>query len=272
MLTKMRITAIATLFTVSHLTGATQMNANQQKMQNAQSRQNMNQPQKQNANQPKPQASMPAAATPAKSTIDMGKLSEAFGNFIGRNLKTPGVNFDLDRIVKGMREGAAGKPSPMTDQEYEAAMAGLQEQVFNQLAQDNLKAANEFLAKNSKAKGVFEIEPGKLQYLILEEGKGPEVLADSKPLINYTGKYLDGTIFDSSENVGGPVTIPLNQTIPGFSRGLIGMKEGEKRRIFIHPDLGYGTQSPLPPNAMLIFDVEVVKANTPEKHEEESSK
>ena len=155
----------------------------------------------------------------------------------------------------------------MSDQEYEAMMSALQEQVFEQLSQDNLKAANEFLAKNGKEAGVFEIEPGKLQYTIIQEGKGAAVQADSKPKINYSGRYLDGTVFDTSDNVGGPVAIPLGQTISGFSRGLVGMKEGEKRRIFIHPDFGYGTQSPLPPNSLLIFDVEVVKANSAENEE-----
>ncbi len=260
MLTKLRMTAIATLFTVTSVYSATttaQPNTNQQKA-------NTNQ-QTQAAPQKPANANQQAQAAPQKSTIDMGKLSEAFGNFIGRNLKTPGVNFDLDRIVKGMRDGAAGKPSPLTDQEYEAMMTALQEQVFEQLAQDNLQAANDFLTKNAKAKGVFEIEPGKLQYIIVQEGKGAAVQSDSKPMINYTGRYLDGSVFDTSENMGGPVAIPLGQTIPGFTRGLVGMKEGEKRKIFIHPDLGYGTQSPLPPNAMLIFDVEVVKANSTDK-------
>jgi len=197
-----------------------------------------------------------------KSKVDMDKLSEAFGHFIGKNLKTPGVNFNLEKIIQGMREGAAGKPAPMSDQEYEAQMAALQEQVFEQLASDNLSAANDFMKKNKGAAGVFEVEPGKLQYIIMQEGKGPAVSSDAKPLVHYKGMYLDGTTFDSSENVGGPVPIPLDSTISGFSRGVSGMKEGEKRKIFVHPDLGYGTQSPLPPNAMLIFEVEVVKSDT----------
>ncbi len=198
-------------------------------------------------------------ATNTNGQIDMGKLSEAFGHSIGRNINTPGVNLDIERIIKGMRDGAAGKPAPVSDQEYEAMMTALQEQVFDQLSTDNLKAANAFMMQNSKADGVFEVEPGKLQYMIVEEGKGPAVQSDSTPLINYTGRYLDGTVFDSSDNVGGPVAISLEQTIPGFTKGITGMKEGEKRKIFIHPDLGYGTQSPLPPNALLVFDVEVVK-------------
>jgi peptidylprolyl isomerase len=195
---------------------------------------------------------------------DILRISEAFGHFIGRNLNNPGLKFDLESIIKGMREGAANKPAPMSDQEYEQMMTKLQERAFSQLSEENLKAANAFLEKNAKAQGVVVVEPGKLEYKILEEGKGPAVTEHSAPQIQYTGKYIDGTVFGSSEEAGGPITIPLDQTIPGFSKGIVGMKEGEKRRLFVHPDLGYGTTGHLPPNSLLIFDIEVVKATTPD--------
>lgn len=198
--------------------------------------------------------------------IDLKLVSEAFGHFIGKNLNSsPGISFDLEAIIKGMRNGASGKPSPMSEKEYEAAMQKLQERAFERLSSDNLKAANEFMKKNSTAEGIVEVEPGKLQYLLLEKGTGPKVEAHSSPLIHYTGKFLDGKVFGSSQEVGGPITIPLDQTIPGFSKGLLGMQEGEKRRLFIHPDLGYGTLGNLPPNALLIFDIEIIKADSQEE-------
>jgi peptidylprolyl isomerase len=202
------------------------------------------------------------AVTPAEQPqIDIKKLSEAFGNFIGKNLKTPGISFDLESLIKGIRDGAAGKPSPLNEQEYEDMMAAFQEKAFKEIATRNLKNANEFMTKNANEQGVVEIEPGKLQYFILREGSGPAVTQQSTPMINYTGKYLDGSIFGSSEEVGGPITIPINQTIPGFSKGVLGMKEGEKRRLFVHPDFGYGTTGQLPPNELLIFEIEVIKAD-----------
>lgn len=194
---------------------------------------------------------------------EINKLSEAFGHFIGRNLNNPGIHFDLESIIKGMRSGYAGNPAPMSDQEYEKLMAKLQENAVKQLADENLKAAAAFMDKNKSVEGVVEIEPGKLQYIVLEQGNGAEVKTDGVPQINYEGKYIDGTTFGSSKEVGGPITIPLAHTIKGFSKGLVGMKEGEKRRLFVHPDLGYGTTGQLPPNALLIFDIEVVKADTP---------
>jgi len=210
-------------------------------------------------------ANASADQTKKSNNVDMKKLSEAFGNFIGRNLQSPGLSFDLDSIVKGIREGAAGQPSPLTEKEYEEAMASVQEQAFKEMSSANLKSAEEFMQKNKNETGIVEVVPNKLQYQVLTPGTGAEVEAHSSPKITYTGKYQDGTVFGTSEEMGGPITIPLDQTIPGFSKGIMGMKEGEKRRLFVHPDLGYGTTGQLPPNELLIFDIEVVKANSEPK-------
>lgn len=204
------------------------------------------------------------------SNLDINKVSQALGNFIGRNLNSPGIHFDLESIIKGIRDGAAGKPSPLSDQEYEKAMTELQQQAVAAVSTKNLDAANAFMKENAHAKGVVEIIPEKLQYTILQEGKDPAVVEHGTPQITYTGKYLDGTVFGSSDAAGGPITVPLDQTIPGFSKGIVGMKEGEKRRLFVHPDVGYGTSGQLLPNSLLIFDIEVIKATSPEKNTAEA--
>lgn len=197
--------------------------------------------------------------------LDIKKVSQALGNFIGRNLNAPGIHFDLESIIVGIREGAAGKPSPMNDQEYEKAMSELQQQALTAISKKNLDEANSYLKENAKAKGIVEIVPQKLQFVILQEGQEPTVDEHGSPQITYVGKYIDGTIFGDSSSAGGPITIPLDQTIPGFSQGIKGMKEGEKRRLFVHPEFGYGTSGLLPPNSLLIFDIEVIKASSPEK-------
>ena len=203
------------------------------------------------------------------SQEDISKISEAFGHFIGRNLNTPGVKLDVAAVVKGIQEGAAGKPAPLSDKEYEDKMQQLQKVAFARLADQNLKAANDFMKDNSAKADIVVVEPGKLQYTVLEKGNGTEVKPNGNPMINYTGKYIDGTTFGSSAQDGGPISIPLDQTIPGFSKGIQGMKEGEKRRLFVHPDLGYGTLGNLPPNSLLIFEVEVVKADSPRTNSED---
>lgn len=188
---------------------------------------------------------------------DVVKLSKAFGHLIGSNLETPGITFDLEGIIEGMRDAAAGNAAPMTEQEYEEAMTALQESAFNELAETNLKEADTFLQENASKEEVVETEEGKLQYEVINEGKGKEVSDSSTPTIQYRGTYMDGTVFGSSEETG-PISLPLAQTIPGFAKGIVGMKEGEKRRLFIHPDLGYGVMGHLPPNTLLIFEVEVI--------------
>ncbi|MBA3237687.1 MAG: FKBP-type peptidyl-prolyl cis-trans isomerase [Parachlamydiaceae bacterium] len=211
----------------------------------------------------------PTTSTPAvEAPVDMKKVSEAFGHFIGRHLKSPGANFDLDSVIRGLREGSEGKPAPMTDKEYEQMMTQVQKSAFEKVSQENLKAANDYIRDNSKASGIVVVKPEKLQYKIVKEGNGPVVETNGSPQINYTGKFIDGTVFGSSEDSGGPVTIPLGQTIQGFSLGIAGMKEGETRRLYVHPDLGYGTTGHLPPNSLLIFDIEVIKAASPEKSEQ----
>lgn len=201
--------------------------------------------------------------TPAQEQEEIRKLSESFGHFIGRNLNTPGIKFDLDLLIKGIREGAEGKPAPMDEAEYEQLLNKHLAKAYLEISNSNLKAANDFMSENSKKSGVIELEKGKLQYQILEKGSGEAVKESGTPQIHYTGKYIDGKIFDDSRQRGNPISIPIQGTIPGFKKGIAGMKEGEKRRLFIHPDLGYGTAGSLPPNSLLIFDIEILKADTP---------
>lgn len=208
-----------------------------------------------------------AADTPSESPADdqenLKKLSEAFGHFIGRNLKNPGIDFDLELVIKGMRNGAAGQEPPIPDDEYEKLMGTFQAKAYFEMADMNLKATTAFFEENAKLAGVVELEPGMLHYQILEKGEGETVKEGDTPLIHFKGTFLDGETFGSSEQVGGPVPLPLDQTIPGFKKGIVGMHEGEKRKIFVHPDLGFGTSGNFPPNTTIIFEVKVEKANAP---------
>lgn len=197
------------------------------------------------------------------SSEEVKKVSEAYGHFVGKNLNPPGFKFDLDSFLQGVRNGVDGKPSVMTEQEFESTIAKIQEQSVAKQAQENLEKANAFMEKNGKESGIVVLEPNKLQYQILTPGTGDAVVEGGTPLVNYTLKFIDGTVFASTEELGGAIPIPLTQVFPGFSKGVPGMKEGEKRRLFVHPDLAYGTNGPLPPNSLLIFDIEVVKAQAP---------
>lgn len=197
--------------------------------------------------------------------VNILKISEAFGHLIGKNLESLGFEFDMTHIIKGMQDSISGVDSPMDETECVQAISLVQEDAFQKLAKKNLDQADEFMAKNSVQKDVVELEEGKLQYKIEVEGKGLPVQAHYSPLIKYVGKFLDGKVFGASEE---DELISLDETIQGFSKGIVGMKEGEKRTIFIHPELGYGTSGYLPPNSSLVFEIELVKADVPQEQHE----
>lgn len=207
------------------------------------------------------------------SQEDTKEVSRALGHLVYQSLNIPGLDIQLDSVIQGMKESASGQQAPMSMEEYDALMASLEERAYDFLANTNLSAAQEFLEENVQKESVIEVVPGRLQYEVLSTGEGPEVGEHSSPTIHYTGTYIDGTIFGSSQDGNGPITLSLDQTIPGFQKGISGMCEGEKRRIFVHPELGYGTSGHLPPNSLLIFDIEVLASENSENEaqQEESA-
>lgn len=104
--------------------------------------------------------------------------------------------------------------------------------------------------------------PSGLKYVVVEEGAGDTPNSGDTVTVHYTGKLLDGKKFDSSYDRGQPIDFPVGsgQVIKGWDEALLGMKKGEKRVLIIPSDLGYGPQGrgPIPPNATMVFDVELV--------------
>ncbi len=197
---------------------------------------------------------------PAEQKKEIVKISEAFGHLIGKNLESIGLELDLQAVVKGLKDAAAGKTSPMTESECIQAISVAQEAAFTETAKKNLTQADEFLKKNTSQAGIVSCEEGKVQYKIEKEGAGEALKAGDCPLINYVGKFLDGSVFGDSQE---PEPFALDEVISGLRVGLIGMKEGEKRTIFIHPDCAYGTKGSLPPNSLLTFEIELLKTQAP---------
>lgn len=205
-----------------------------------------------------------AAPVEEEKPMDIASISESFGHLIGKNLDSLGFKFDMDKIIKGIQDSMLGKEPPMSESECIQAISQDQEKKFRKLAETNLADAETFLQNNAGKDGVVSVDENKLQYKIEQHGNGDVVQAHFSPLIKYTGKFLDGKIFGASKE---DEMISLDETIPGFSKGIIGMKEGEKRTLFIHPDLAYGMNGSLPPNSLLTFEIEVVKANQPQDQE-----
>lgn len=96
-----------------------------------------------------------------------------------------------------------------------------------------------------------------------KQGLGREAIRGNTVVVHYTGKLTNGKVFDSSVDRGEPFSFVLGQgqVIQGWERGILGMKEGGKRKLTIPPNLGYGARpvGPIPANSTLIFDVELLK-------------
>jgi FKBP-type peptidyl-prolyl cis-trans isomerase FkpA len=114
-----------------------------------------------------------------------------------------------------------------------------------------------FLAENAKKPGV-KSTPSGLQYLVIKDGKGAKPVATDQVTVNYAGAFIDGKEFDSGKGI----SFPLNGVIAGWTEGVQLMQEGAQYRFFIPPQLAYGEAGAggaIPPNATLVFDVELIK-------------
>ena len=129
------------------------------------------------------------------------------------------------------------------------------------MAAVNAKAGEDFLAENGKRVEVKTTASG-LQYEVIKEGDGPQPTAADQVVVHYTGKLIDGTVFDSSEERGTPATFGVSQVIPGWVEALQLMKAGSTWRLFIPSALAYGPQGAggiIGPNQTLVFDVTLIE-------------
>ena len=204
----------------------------------------------------------------ASTQKDIEKISNALGHHFIQNLESLGLDVNLNQVVRGIQDHLKGEAPPMSHSECLTALNIIQEEAFQKKSKENLQKAEQFLEKNKQESGVIEIEPGKLQYIQLQTGSGVEsVHMESSPVIRYSGTFLDGKVLGESQE---DEAISMNEiTIEGLKKAILGMREGDKRRIFIHPDLGYQSDAPLSssPNSLLTFDVEIIKANAPKTEE-----
>jgi FKBP-type peptidyl-prolyl cis-trans isomerase len=195
-------------------------------------------------------------------TTPKQKASYAIGVNIGKGMKQQGVDADLDIILKGMKDGAAGNAA-LTDQEMQEAMMNLQKDMQSKAAEIGVKSKKEgedFLAANKSKEGVKATDSG-LQYKVLKEGKGPKPKATDTVKVHYRGTLLDGTEFDSSYKRGEPIEFPLDGVIKGWTEGVQLMTVGSKYQFFIPSQLAYGERGSgggIPPNSTLIFEVELL--------------
>ena len=193
----------------------------------------------------------------------MDKLSYALGLSMAQNFKGSGIkSINADDFADALRAVYEDQEKKMS---YDEAKQVVQE-FFTEL-EANAGAMNEelgkkFLEQNAQQEGVKVTESG-LQYLVLKEGNGVKPGPEDAVTVHYTGRLIDGTVFDSSVERGEPATFAVGQVIPGWVEGLQLMSEGAAWRLFIPSNLAYGPHGtgPIQPNSTLIFDVHLIKVN-----------
>jgi FKBP-type peptidyl-prolyl cis-trans isomerase len=212
------------------------------------------------------------AAAPVEFKDEREKASYAIGLLMGKQYKANKVDLDPDLLAKGIKDGLSGAKVSMTDAELQAVLqtfqeemaikqGGAQAKVQIEKMRAERKPGEDYLAANKKKTGVRVLASG-LQYKVLKDGDGPMPKATDTVRVHYRGTLIDGTEFDNSEKSGGPAEFTVGQVIPGWIEALQLMKVGSKWQLFIPSNLAYGPRPPqgsnIPPNAVLLFDVELV--------------
>ena len=199
----------------------------------------------------------------------MYKLSYALGMSMGHNFTGTGIktlnSADFAAGVASVYDGV--KPEMTFDEakrivnEYFAKLEAEMQAEAAKQGEVNRKNGEAFLTENAKREGIKVTESG-LQYEVLESGKGDSPKASDNVEVHYTGKLIDGTVFDSSVERGVPASFGVTQVIPGWVEALQLMHEGDKWRLYIPSDLAYGPNGAggvIGPNMTLIFDVELLR-------------
>jgi len=205
------------------------------------------------------------------------KASYAVGYNMGIGLRDISESIDMEIVLKGMLDAVNDVETTMTNEEMQKMLQEFwQEERKKQMekrkvqAETNKVEGEAFLKKNSQKEGVKTTESG-LQYIVLKEGDGPKPKVTERVKVHYKGTLLDGTEFDSSYSRNEPAVFPLQRVIKGWTEGLQLMKVGAKYKFFVPSELAYGVngaRGAIGPNATLIFEVELLGIEPPEKKPE----
>jgi FKBP-type peptidyl-prolyl cis-trans isomerase FklB len=194
----------------------------------------------------------------------------ALGNLVSL-LELENKDLHYPSIKKGYLDFVRGKKPKITIKQQRKRLAAFFEEkqaLAEQKAKErrekqaveNLAQAKAFLAENGKKSGVQTTASG-LQYQIIKQGTGEQASLNSTVSVHYTGTFINGKVFDSSIERGEPASFDLSEVIEGWQEGIALMQVGARYRLFIPPSLAYGTAGPdiIPPNSLLIFEVELLE-------------
>ena len=194
---------------------------------------------------------------------DVKRLSFAIGQFLAKEVESMSMPFLKQEMMQGVEAGLASGTTKKTLEECIAALEDAQKICYERFAKINLQKSEDFLAKKILEVGISSLENGKILYKTEKTGTSQEkVEKNSVPLVFIEARFFDEAPFMSHED-----RLYLEETIPGIREAVIGMCEGEKRTIYIHPNLAYGKEVASSPNALITVNVEVKKAKSLEEDE-----
>jgi len=195
------------------------------------------------------------------------KESYSIGYQVGQSMKTDGVEVDFDRLVQGLQDAINDKEPLVGEEEMRKLIVDLKKKArdvqlrkYREQSVANAKESEKFLEENKKKDGIRTTESG-LQYRVLKEGDGTTPAPEDFVTVNYRGAFIDGTEFDNSYAKGEPQRFQTDGVIKGWTEALQMMKAGSKWQLFVPPDLAYGRRGlgqRIPPNKVLVFEVELV--------------
>ena len=198
---------------------------------------------------------------------DLDRMSYALALNMATSVRHMPAEINYELFGEALQELLKGGSPAITQAQYREYMQMLQGKLAEAEAAANADSAaaleeeKAFMEKNGKEEGIITTVSG-LQYQILTAGKGGEKPGPKDVVrVHYEGKLLSGKVFDSSIARGEPIEFPVDQVIPGWTEALQLMEVGSKFRLFITSKLGYGPHGAgdvIPPNATLIFEVELI--------------
>lgn len=172
----------------------------------------------------------------------------------------------LKNLIAGFTVGATGRKGAMTMEQAQQVAQTLMQTIKGRTMEKTYgpyrKQNEAWLAANAKKAGVKALPSG-LQYKVIKEGAGAMPKDTSKVTVNYEGRLIDGTVFDSTEKSGRPVTFQANQVIKGWTEALVHMPAGSVWEVYVPASLGYGEREmgQIKPFSTLVFKIELVSVD-----------
>lgn len=202
-----------------------------------------------------------SAAKAQELKTQKDSISYSLGVLIGQNLTKQGLtDIDVALFSKALQDALAGKPTLLQPAAANKCVNDFTNKEKEASKQKSVAEGTAFLAKNAERPGVITLPSG-LQYEVVTEGTGPTPKSTDKVKVHYTGKLINGSVFDSSVERGEPIVFPVTGVIAGWVEALQLMKVGSKWKLYIPQNLAYGERgagAQIGPYSTLIFDVELL--------------